>query len=696
MIKIENLTDEQRAAVYAPMGKVVLALAKPGSGKTTMLLLRIWYMVKELGIKQESIYLIAYSREMAADLRKKLIELNLFKVNVFTFHSLAKKIVDTDGYLFGIPKMRVLAKEEEVQDYIEEVLKEIKHLEEDSPLREYNQNDVMRLKKQYSKLVEDFVDCDALELVAHAKKCNVDDEEFLTLFYAFQKRDRVMDFTDMQILAVHMLQTDTEIRDKWRKVVQYLLIDEYQDIDDVQYNSVSLLQQGKNNLFVVGDSDQSIFAFRGAKVKYIQELFRDYNGAMLYVLRKNFRSTKNITDAATEVIKHNGSHIGITMETHKGYGDPLQFHYSENPYKESEWIAKEIKRLEASGVELNEIAVLARKKETLDIMMSTFDNTGIDYTVPKPISLLEENLIYQYLKAAMTADTDAICTTINNPYRKVSVPSLKQYMTRNKCSALEALKAKVTEAWMDTPDVRSYFDLLYAIRQWEKDNQYTLEEKLKNIANYLKYHPTTRQEKESWEELERVAYDFNIREYGSNSVAAFLKYVQNEKEMQTLISGRDKGVALMTMHASKGREFKVVFLPSLNQGVVPDIRAHSPGEFEEERRIFYVGMTRAAEKLYLSCTGKNVKDKVQKPSPFLAEIDFSKVVTDKESFIKYNEIAAMDPNPQYGYQYMYKPGEVVITTQGFGEILMINEEGTEVFVTQGCKVIIEKVQDLPK
>ena len=606
----KKLNENQKTAVYHEDGPM-LVLAGPGSGKTTVLLCRILRLLERGLAKPGQILALTFSKAAAEEMKDRFRKAGgRDGVTFGTFHSMFFRILRSR---YGWTADRVF-QEEERRTVLRNILEEAKW---DIPdLEEYISVFFSQLSLMNSEL----------QSVNTFEPAGIPAVEFRKLFHTYERykeRHEKIDFDDMLTLCHHLLKTDEEVRVYWQKRYKYILVDEFQDVNQAQFACLQILAEVHQNLFVVGDDDQSIYAFRGARPDFLLEFPVLYPTAQKVILNTNYRSTDRVITLAERVIGNNEMRFVKNMQGTGEEGDRVPFFLSDDTAAEAAHIAEKIGHLLDEGIPLTEIAVIyrtslqggafARELYKKGIPYDLRDNSGnvYDHWIAKDL------LAYLYL-AENEASDSALRRILNKPKRYIGkellaeaetmpyylmrsffvCPSLKKWQEEH----LENLRTDLNQIRRRTP-----YDGLKYIRKVIGYDEY--------LEEFAAYRRTSDQV--LWE----IADEVMETAKGCADIKQFrdrLEEMSSQMKEQSRQKGRDRnGVQLMTMHGAKGLEFRAVFLPALVEGVVP----HEKGmeQIEEERRLFYVAMTRTGEKLCLSAVRKRY-EKETRPSRFLAEM----------------------------------------------------------------------------
>jgi len=606
----KKLNENQKLAVCHETGPM-LVLAGPGSGKTTVLLCRILRLLERGLAEPEQILALTFSKAAAEEMKERFRKAKGAEGVTFgTFHSVFFRILRS-RYHWGVE--RVFQEEERrsvLRNIVENASWEVPDIEE------YVSVFLAQLSLMNSEL----------ESVNVFEPTGIPAVEFRKLFHAYEgykERHEKIDFDDMLTLCCHLLKTDEKVRTFWQNRYQFILVDEFQDVNKAQFECLRMLAEGHQNLFVVGDDDQSIYAFRGARPDFLLQFPALYPMAEKVTLNTNYRSTDRVIALAEQVIGNNGMRFAKDMKGTGVEGDKVTFFLADDTRKEAERICEKIAGLLDEGVPMTEIAVIYRTNLQGGSFARELYRRGIPYDLRDNSGNVYEHWIAKdllaYLFLSENEESDAALRRIlNKPKRYIGkellaeaetmpytlmrsffvCPSLKKWQEEH----LENLRADLNQIRRKTP-----YDGLKYIRKVVGYDEY--------LEEFAAYRRTSAQVLlEIADEVMETAKDCaDPRMFRDR-----LEDMGRQMKEQTQQKGQQrKGVQLMTMHGAKGLEFKAVFLPTLVEGVVP----HEKGleQIEEERRLFYVAMTRTEEKLCLSAVRKRY-EKDTRPSRFLMEM----------------------------------------------------------------------------
>ena len=607
---------EQKEAIMHRDGPAMV-LAGPGAGKTYVITNRVKAWIDEYGVKPEQILVVTFSKAAAVEMKERFEMLTggrRLPVRFGTFHSVFFQILR-------------LAYHYEVKDIATPALK-YRFLEETLNETGYGVDDkkefLSDIEKEISRVKGEGIEIDCY----FSSACSA--EIFQKMYRGYQEklqRHRCLDFDDMVVYTYQLLKEREDIRRRWQAQFRYLLIDEFQDINRLQYETVCMLAEPENNLFIVGDDDQSIYGFRGAKPGIMLSFPKRFPDTKQIVLGVNYRCSDEIMKAAERLIGKNNERYEKHIVANKGKEQPVHMKKCENLPDEAEKIVAQIQMYQKEGIAYQEMAVLFRTNMQMRLLAGKLMEHGVPFTMRENLPNLFDTWMAKdimcYLQLALgNRSREKFLKIANRPVRYLS-------------------RTAFTESEVSFDKLRAY----YAVKnqEWMEERIWNFEYDLKNLASlspyaaihfirkgigydeFLKTYADERNvNADDWfdvlDEMQEMARD-------KKSIPEFLSFVENygdtleeiRQEQKKQQVKEEPGVSLMTMHASKGLEFPVVFVPTLNEDIVPYRKAVQEGNLEEERRMLYVAMTRAKTYLHLSFV-KERFHKEAEPSPFLYEI----------------------------------------------------------------------------
>ncbi len=607
----DTLNEQQKKGVFTTEGPVLL-LAGAGSGKTRVLTHRIAYLIDELGVNAWNIMAITFTNKAAGEMKERvenLVGMGSESIWVTTFHSTCVRILRRYADRLGYDTRFSIYDSDDQKSVIKDVCKRL-------------QIDTKMLKERtilsaISSAKDELVSPEEYELKAagdyRMQKIAAAYREYQSVL----RRNNAMDFDDLIMKAVELFQTDTEVLGNYQRRFKYIMVDEYQDTNTAQFELIRLLAAAHHNLCVVGDDDQSIYKFRGANIRNILDFEKFYPEAAVIRLEQNYRSTQNVLDAANAVIRNNKGRKSKTLWTDKGEGSRIHFRQFDNAYEEAEFIADNVARKKREGVaDFGDCAVLFRTNAQARLLEERFIVEGIPYDVVGGINFYARKEIKDLLAYLKTIDNGrddlAVRRIINIPKRGIgaaTIAKVQDYADMHEISFYEALRQadEITDIGRSAAvKLKPFVTMIQAFRS--KLEFYGLEDLIKDVIETTGYV----KELEDSNEEDAESRIENIDELISKIVAfeeihdqptlgEFLEEVALVADVDNVQEGSNK-VLLMTLHSAKGLEFPHVYMAGMEDGIFPSymtIVSDDPDEIEEERRLAYVGITRAKEDLTL-------------------------------------------------------------------------------------------------
>lgn len=588
----------------------MMVLAGPGSGKTTVITHRTKYLIEECGINPSNILVITFTRAAAREMQERFEKLtggSSTRVSFGTFHSVFFTILK---HAYRYQSSNIVREEQRIRLVRELMDRYEVEAEDESEFATSVLSEISAVKSEMLSL-------------EHYYSKNCPEEVFKQLYRGYEEGLRKMgliDFDDMLVLCYELFTQRKDILSAWQNKYQYILVDEFQDINRVQYEIVKMLASPQNNLFIVGDDDQSVYRFRGARPEIMLGFPKDYPEAKTVLLGRNYRSTKDIVEASVRLIDCNKKRYQKQITTEKGNGRPVITCRYHNPMEETRQMVAEIQGYVQAGYQLSDIAILYRTNLNPRLLVEKLMEYNIPFSMKDAIPNLYEHWICKnilsYLAAARGDLSRAnVLQIINRPNRYISRDALEKT-----CVSWEGAKSFYQDkGWMVERIEQLEYDLKM-IRNMAPVAAVNYIRKAVGYDDYLKEYAQYRRMKP--EELLDVLDQIQESSAGFKTVDAWLLHMEQFKEqLKEQVQNQEKkieGVSLMTMHSSKGLEFPVVYILDANEGITPHQKAVLEADLEEERRMFYVAMTRAKERLHV-CYVQERYGKKQERSRFIPE-----------------------------------------------------------------------------
>lgn len=608
---LDKLNERQKEAVLATEGPV-LVLAGAGSGKTTVLVNRIAYMISEKHIRPWNILAITFTNKAAREMKDRIERLlgdTAKDMWIGTFHSVCVRILRSCIDLLGYSRDFVIYDTADTKTVMKECLRELDIDEKSFPVR-----NVLSI---ISNAKNDLMDAATFENVY---KSDYRMSIIAKIYYRYQtklRKNNAVDFDDIILNTVKILSENPDVLSKYQDKFRYILVDEYQDTNNSQYLLINLLAQANRNLCVVGDDDQSIYKFRGANIGNILNFEDDYSDVQKITLDQNYRSTQNILDAANSVISNNKGRMGKSLWTSNGDGNKVFVYTGTNEYDEARYIARQIKKHFDEQGSFSDCAILYRTNAQSRVIEEMLMREAVPYKVLSGLRFYDRKEIKDiiaYLRVVYNPNDDvSLARIINEPKRKIGNATLEK--ARNIAREKETSLYDVISHADDYPEFKTAIKKLLSFSEIIQSliklkDTVTIEELTGRILNDTGYMPAlvmedTTESKtriENLGEFISVITEFEKNEETGNTLGEFLENISLVSDIDGYDENEDSAV-LMTIHSAKGLEFPIVFLSGLEEGLFPGMRSmESDDDIEEERRLCYVAITRAKEQLYITKT----------------------------------------------------------------------------------------------
>lgn len=621
---LSKLNPKQLEAVETTEG-AVRVLAGAGTGKTRALTSRFCYLSDTLGVAPKNILCVTFTNraanEMKQRIRAALGDMDLGYI--CTFHAFCVQLLKEDIHVLNFPKNFIILDVEDQKQLLLKIFEEMKLTLRETTIKR-TIDEVLEAKKLYATSYIDYIyELNNEELKARfAQAANRNEEIFLRYLYE-QKKCFGCDFNDIINFASYILEHFPDVLKKWQDRMQYVMVDEFQDVSKRQYKIAQMLSGKHNNLFIVGDPDQTIYSWRGSHVKLFLDFDKVYPDAHTIVLDTNYRSTPEILTASNTLIEKNVIRFPKELHPTKPSGELPLFNHAGSDKEEAEWIYEEINRLHKAGVSLNKIAVLYRAHHLTRPLEECFIDKGLSYKIYGGIEFYgrkEIKDIICYLRMLTSADDIAFLRTINNPSRKIGkkkIEYLKHEAENSNMSLYDALKENLHSSMFSGTQAVRYVEAIESVKEDMQDNQ--MGDIMQMILDRSGYEEFLRLQGDQ-ERLDNVAELKRTIENAGQDDDATLEDFLSRIALLTSLDHEDQreSVKLMSIHTSKGMEFPYVFICGLNEGVFPSRRINTPEDMDEERRLAYVAMTRAMDRLFLSDSEGTSNDGIFKfPSRFV-------------------------------------------------------------------------------
>lgn len=629
---LQGLNEEQLRAVTATEG-FIRVIAGAGSGKTRALSCRFAYLVNEVGILPGNILCVTFTNKSANEMRQRIHKLTGDNDTGYinTFHSFCVSVLQEDSNAVQYPRSFLLLDNSDIDSMLGIIYEERGLTLRDMTFSKAR--DMIEIRK-IIKEPDYYLDIITMSLDTLRQKYENATSPSDIIFYGYlyqEKKCFGLDYNDLIKFALYIFEQNEEIKLKWQKRLEYIMIDEFQDIDELQYRLMKVLCDYHKNLFVVGDPDQTIYTWRGANVKYLMDFDKEFPNVQTIMMMKNYRSTPQILSVANSLIDKNEHRIKKELIPTLPDGSGVVYSHSRTSEDEALWIAKEIGRLHHSGAAYRDIAVLYRAHYITRTIEEAFLKEKIPYTIYSGIQFFNRMEIkdaLSYLRMIVYKDDLSFLRIVNIPKRNIGkrrINFLQDYAEQNKCSLYEALNRSIDNEIFRGTKAKGFIKLIEAFA--ENYEQRQISEILSAILNESKYEEMLRTEGsqerlDNLAELKQSIYEYETscgEECTLEHYLAHIALFTNSDADETA----DK-VKLMTVHTAKGLEFPYVFLCGMNEGIFPSKKTNTLPGMEEERRLAFVALTRAEKELYISeAEGRNFDGSMRYPSRFILDIDSS-------------------------------------------------------------------------
>lgn len=658
---LSGLNEKQTEAVLTTEG-YVRVIAGAGSGKTKALANRFAYLVEVIGVAPSAIMSVTFTNKAAGEMRKRIRVLIGDKDTAFinTFHGFCVRVLREDIHVLNYPKHFVIMDAEDQKNVLKEIYTEsaltVNDCTYDKALKMISDS---KKDLDYVKLTTTL---DTNELSLLFENATLIRKKIIYAYYLKQRRSYMLDFDDLINFVLFIYGTHEDILRKWQYRLEYVQVDEFQDVSQQQYNLVCMLSECHKNLFIVGDPDQTIYSWRGANVRYILDFDKEFENTKTIILNINYRSSPEILSVSNSLITHNKERIEKELNpVQKDSNTKVMHYHAKNPQEEAKWIARKIKFLsDQYNIELSKIAILYRAHFISRAIEEELILQDINYVIYSGISFYQRKEIKDilcYLRLIVIEDNLSFLRCVNIPKRgmgKKRIDFIKDYADQHEISYFQALQDTISNKIFNNTGARDFIDLILCMRTLyqdrKKDLSYDGAVKIVDIVDIVL-------KKSGYEVLLRTEGDQerldNVTEL-QNAIASYEELSGETVDIEdyltkvALFTSVDKeeikvGVKLMTIHTAKGLEFPYVFVCGLNEGIFPSARVKTRSQLEEERRLAYVAFTRAEKELYLTdAEGFKHDGSVRHTSRFIFNINTDFLLQDgiiTEEFIEQSKNA---------------------------------------------------------
>lgn len=605
---------EQEEAI-THKGGPLMVLAGPGSGKTLVITYRVKWLIENAGVHPSNILVITFTRAAAEEMKKRFFMFDGMEnapVTFGTFHSVFFMIL---RYAYRYTAANII-REDVKRRYIKEMTENMElEIEDENEFLSGIINEISYVKGEMMSLS-----------YYHSNNCS--DELFAQIYEGYEKRlreENLIDFDDMLVFCYELLKEREDIRTLWQNKFQYILIDEFQDINKVQYEIIRMLAGKGDHLFIVGDDDQSIYRFRGARPEIMLGFEKDYPEAKKVILNTNYRCSEEIVESAEHLISHNTKRFPKNMQAARGSKVPITFRNLKDAGEECTDILKGIRFYYKKGISLEDMAVIFRTNTQPRLLVGRLMEYNIPFQMRDVIPNIFDHWIARniltYIKLAMgNRDRKLFLQVMNRPKRYIS----RSMITEPQVDLKKLKQQTFGKKWLYEKIDKLEMDL-YLLRKMEP---YAAIQYIRNGIGYEDYMNEYAQfRRMNPDDLEEVLNQIQESAKEYHSFEEWFAYIESygEELRKQMEAGRQQksGVTLTTMHSSKGLEYEVVFVMDINEGVTPHKKAVKEADLEEERRLFYVAVTRAKTYLFLYSV-KELYQKDAQISRYIGELRYDK------------------------------------------------------------------------
>ena len=627
---LSGLNDAQRRAVATTEG-YVRVIAGAGSGKTRALSRRFAYLVNELGILPGNILCVTFTNKSANEMRQRIHQLTGDNDTGYinTFHGFCDAVLREDSHAVQYPRSFLVLDNSDI-----DAMLRIIYEERGLTLRDMTfsaARDMIEIQKLF-KRPDYYQDMITMSLDTLKEKYDRADTPADIIFYGYlyqEKKCFGLDYNDLIKFSLYIFRQRPDIRIKWQQRLEYIMIDEFQDIDQLQYELMEVLCGYHKNLFIVGDPDQTIYTWRGADVKYLLDFDKKFPGTQTILMVENYRSTPEILAVANSLIDKNRNRIKKELKPILPAGTPVVCHFAQTQEAEARWMAGEMRRLHEAGTPFRDMTVLYRAHYVTRAVEEVLLEEKIPYTIYSGVQFFDRMEIkdaLSYLRMIAYKDDLSFRRIANVPKRNLGkrrMEFLQEYAEQRGCLLYQALLDNLEDPIIKGTGAGKFISLIESFAAGYEGRP--VSEVLSAILNESGYEKMLRTEG-SQERLDNLAeLKQSVYEYETTcGEEVTLEHYLARTALFTNADTAEQGdrVKLMTVHAAKGLEFPCVFLCGMNEGVFPSRKVRTRQAMEEERRLAFVAVTRAEKELYLSeADGRNFDGSPRYPSRFLLDID---------------------------------------------------------------------------
>lgn len=627
---LAQLNQSQYEAVTSTEG-FIRVIAGAGSGKTRALSYRFAFLVNEIGILPNNILCVTFTNKSANEMRQRIHKLIGDNDTGFinTFHGFCVSILQEDSHAVQYPKNFLVLDNQDIDAMLKIIYEErnltLRHM---TFSKARDMIEIRKLKEN----PDYYLDLITMPLDTLRQKYfdAVDVSDIIFYGYLYQEKKCFgLDYNDLLKFSLYIFEQNTEIRLKWQKRLEYIMIDEFQDIDEIQYKLMEVLCGYHKNLFIVGDPDQTIYSWRGANVSYLLNFDQHFPNVKTIMMNENYRSTPQILSVCNSLIQKNEHRMKKDLLPMCSDGPSALYYHADTSDEESLWITQQISKLHTQGIPYQDITILYRAHYVTRILEEHLLNEKIPYTIYSGVQFFDRAEIkdaLSYLRMIAYQDDLSFLRIVNVPKRNIGqkrIAFLQEYVKAHQCSFYQALKETIDHKIFKGTKASEFITLIDSFST--NYEQRTISELLADIldqSGYERMHRTagSQERLDNLAELKQSVYDYEISCGEEALLSDYLAHIALFTNSDT--SDTSDKIKLMTVHTAKGLEFPYVFLCALNEGIFPSKKTSSIEGMEEERRLAFVAMTRAMKQLFLSEShGRNFDGSIRYPSRFIFDID---------------------------------------------------------------------------
>jgi len=687
---LDGLNEQQRQAVTATEG-FIRVIAGAGSGKTRALSHRFAYLVNEIGTMPANILCVTFTNKSANEMKQRIRRLTGDNDTgyISTFHSFCVSVLQEDINAVQYPKSFLVLDNSDIDAMLKIIYEErgltLRHMTFSKARDMIEIRKTLKIPDYYESMI-------ALPLEELQQKYlqaeAVNDIIFWGYLYQ-EKKCFSLDYNDLIKFVLYIFSIDKEIRLKWQQRLEYIMIDEYQDIDELQYRLMKVLCAYHKNLFIVGDPDQTIYTWRGANVRYLLDFDKEFPDVRTIMMMQNYRSTPQIIGVANSLIGNNKNRIKKNLLPMLPDGLPVVYHHARTAEAEAQWIASQIKELAEKNVKLSDIAILYRAHYITRKLEEVFLKEELPYRIYSGVQFfgrMEIKDTLSYLRLIVYKDDLSFQRVVNVPKRNIGerrMRFLQDYAAQHQISLYNALATTIDDEIFKNTKARKFLSLVDRFSASYQDMP--ISEILSALLDQSGYEAMLRTEGsqerlDNLAELKQSVYEYETLSGEECTLENYLAHV-------ALLTNTDaatekNAVKMMTVHAAKGLEFPYVFLCSLEENVFPSKKTATLEGMEEERRLAFVAVTRAEKALFLTdAEGRNLDGSYRYPSRFIFNIDKALLAYTgelNESLVyeaRANITSSERALESFASQRSFKPGDrIVHSIMGTGQIIDVDRD----------------------